>query len=130
MRGPLVARIAERRDGYLAEFERVSRDRNGDVLASLGRLREEAITRFRELGFPTTKLEEWRFTSVARIAETTFALAGDGLSDVSAVQLNRFAFETLPYTQLVFVNGRYTPQFSSRGALPAGTEAGGSRRGG
>ena len=125
MRGSPVARVAEHRDAYLAEFERVSRERNGDVLASLGRLREEAITRFGELGFPTTKLEEWRFTSVAPIAETTFSLAGDGLSDVSTVQLDRFTFEALPCTQLVFVNGRYTPQFSSLGVLPAGTDAGG-----
>ena len=35
-------------------------------------LREAAIARFAELGFPTTHDEEWRFTNVAPIARTTF----------------------------------------------------------
>ena len=30
------------------------------------------ITRFEELGFPTTRLEDWRHTSVAAIARTEF----------------------------------------------------------
>ena len=33
------------------------------------------------LGFPTTRDEEWRFTSVAPIADETFTLAGDGVAD-------------------------------------------------
>ena len=40
--------------------------------------RESAIAQFERLGFPTTRLEQWRFTSVAPIAERTFALASDG----------------------------------------------------
>ena len=33
---------------------------------------EAAIPRFSELGFPTTKNEEWRFTNVAPVARTKF----------------------------------------------------------
>jgi Fe-S cluster assembly protein SufD len=35
-------------------------------------LRENAFARFAELGFPTTRDEEWRFTNVAPIARTKF----------------------------------------------------------
>ena len=38
-------------------------------------LRQQGITRFEALGFPTTKNEDWHFTSVAPIAERTFTLA-------------------------------------------------------
>ena len=38
------------------------------------------MAQFERLGFPTTKLEQWRFTSVAPIAERTFALATDGIA--------------------------------------------------
>src|ERR1700732_3980358 len=38
----------------------------------LQQLREAAFQRFAELGFPTTHDEEWRFTSVAPIARTSF----------------------------------------------------------
>jgi Fe-S cluster assembly protein SufD len=36
-------------------------------------LREAGFARFSELGFPTTRDEEWRFTNVAAIARTAFA---------------------------------------------------------
>ena len=43
------------------------------------RIREEARQRFAELGFPTTHDEDWRFTSVAPIARTTFTPGESGL---------------------------------------------------
>ncbi len=41
-------------------------------------LREAGFHRFSELGFPTTRDEEWRFTSVAPIARHTFVPAPPG----------------------------------------------------
>ena len=40
----------------------------------LREMRERAIARFAEVGFPTTRLEQWRFTNVQSISETPFAL--------------------------------------------------------
>ena len=120
-----MAQTAERRDGYLAEFDRVAREPGGRVPASISKLRKAAIDRFSQLGFPTTKLEAWRFTNVAPIAATPFALADDGLSALPSDELDRFTFKDLPFTQLVVVNGCFAPQLSSCGALPAGVEAGG-----
>ena len=120
-----MAQMAERRDGYLAEFDRVAREPDWRVPASISKLRQAAIDRFSQLGFPTTRLEAWRFTSVAPIAATPFALADDGLSALSSDELDRFTFKDLPFTQLVVVNGCFAPQLSSCGALPAGVEAGG-----
>ena len=42
--------------------------------ASVQPLRRAAFERFAALGFPTTKNEDWHFTSVAPIAEQEFAL--------------------------------------------------------
>ncbi len=44
------------------------------------RLHEEARRRFSELGYPTTHDEDWRFTSVAPIARTTFTPASAALT--------------------------------------------------
>ncbi len=38
-------------------------------------LRTGAMDQFAATGFPSTKQEDWRFTSVAAIAETPFVLA-------------------------------------------------------
>ena len=40
----------------------------------LKEMRERAIARFAEVGFPTTRLEQWRFTNVQPISETAFEL--------------------------------------------------------
>jgi len=48
-------------------------------------IREQARQRFSELGFPTTHDEDWRFTSVAPIARTTFA-SGAGSQPAAASQ--------------------------------------------
>jgi Fe-S cluster assembly protein SufD len=44
----------------------------------LKEMRERAIARFAEVGFPTTRLEQWRFTNVQPISETPFELQRAG----------------------------------------------------
>ncbi|HXO21756.1 MAG TPA: Fe-S cluster assembly protein SufD [Thermoanaerobaculia bacterium] len=57
---------------WLAEFaQRATRPPTSEP-AAIADLREEAIERFRELGFPTTRQEAWRATNVAAIARGEF----------------------------------------------------------
>src|SRR2546425_10451439 len=63
------------KERYVAAFKAFAGNGAGAAAPWLHEIREGAIARFSELGFPTTKQEEWRFTSVAPIAETRFALA-------------------------------------------------------
>src|SRR2546422_4893899 len=63
------------KERYVAAFKAFARNGAGAAPPWLHEIREGAIARFTELGFPTMKQEEWRFTSVAPIAETRFALA-------------------------------------------------------
>jgi Fe-S cluster assembly protein SufD len=81
--------------------------------------RESAIAQFERLGFPTTKLESWRFTSVAPIAERSFAVATDGVAT-----LDRKLTAPLSGNPAlaVAVNGRFVPQLSSMKALPKGIQ--------
>ncbi len=57
------------------EFARFHADLDSAAPPWLTGLRREAFRRFENLGFPTTRQEEWRFTNVKRIAETEFTLA-------------------------------------------------------
>ena len=82
-------------------------------------LRERGIARFGEMGFPTTKMEEWRFTNVAPLAETPFQLAGPSAAGVELSAITPFLIgDTGP--RLVFVNGRYSAELSRAGAWPNG----------
>ena len=65
-------------------------------------------TRFAALGFPTTKNEDWHFTSVAPIAEQDVRAArGADAATSSAAQLAPFTFGASDWHTLVFVNGRF-----------------------
>ena len=68
--------------------------------------RQNALEEFQRLGLPTTRDEEWRFTSVAPIAEGRFALARNGASSVSAADYRAFGWGGEVAALLVFANGR------------------------
>lgn len=84
----------------------------------LGALRETAISRFAEKGFPTTREEDWKYTSVARLMDLRFEPAFDAgtPSGVAASSLlgDRVA------ARLVFVNGRFAADASRAAGLPRG----------
>lgn len=87
----------------------------------LARARTDALDRFLEKGFPTTRDEEWRFTSVAPIASSTFILPALATSetDGEAESLKkRFSLGEKGTHEMVFVNGRWSPSLSSLGELP------------
>ena len=84
-------------------------------------IRQAAMERFRQLGFPTMKNEDWHFTSVAPMLEHDYLLVPTPSGDVEAEELAPFLFGAgeLWHTA-VFVNGRFAPQLSSLDALPSG----------
>lgn len=104
-------------ENYLAQFERLAKSRAAGP-SWLASLRTEAMDRFAELGFPTTRHEEWKYTSVQPIAQTAFRPGA--LDD----RITRAAVESrlngLPACRLVFVNGHYAPSLSAAEGLPRG----------
>ena len=107
-------------DSYAAEAERIDAGRRSNDPAWLTRVRRQAIERFQSLGFPTTRDEEWRFTSVAPIADRQFRFAANGASTFVAADLTPFRLPGDPVAELVFVNGRYAAAASRVGKLPEG----------
>jgi Fe-S cluster assembly protein SufD len=103
-------------DQYANAFASVARRRVHAEPERLAKSREAALARFLELGFPTTRHEEWRFTSVAPIANQAFALAAPA-ADAGPVDVTPFRFPGVCAAELVFVDGHYVPALSTRGAL-------------
>lgn len=83
----------------------------------LRKIRRAAFSRFDELGFPSTRLEDWKYTNVAPLTRTPFRLAEDSVP-VAAAALAPFDFPAA--ARIVFVNGRYRPSLSSSEGLPDG----------
>jgi len=111
-----TARYVEQYDAFAANGAR-------SAPPWLKEIRAAAVARFAELGFPTTRQEDWRFTSVAPIAETPFALPARRAGPAA----KRVAPLFLPVEsacRLVFVNGRFSETLSSSDGLPRGVRAG------
>jgi Fe-S cluster assembly protein SufD len=106
-------------DPYLQSFESFSANGGAAAPQSVRSLRLSAITRFETLGFPTTRNEDWHFTSVAPIVEGRFAPLTKATGELSAAQIAPFVIAPRWHT-LVFVNGRYDAGLSGGEALPAG----------
>src|SRR5919109_3586517 len=102
-----MTQVADSLDRYLPEFERADAAWADGAPTWLTRARQHASDRFQSLGFPTTNDEEWRFTSVAPIAEARFTLATDGRAALGSADLTPFRLTDLASAELVFVNGRY-----------------------
>ena len=107
------------KDVYLADFAKISTA--AFPFAWLQRTRQSAIARFGELGFPTLRDEEWRFTNVAPIARIPFRRSTPtALTQVNADALAPFIVDGI---RLVFVNGHFSKSLSTTAGLPAGVSA-------
>ena len=87
--------------------------------AWLAPVRRRAMERFTELGFPTTRIEDWHYTSVAPIAEGDFTVRPEIGGMVTAADLApHLVVDEWP--RIVFVNDAFSPELSSLATLPAG----------
>ncbi len=87
----------------------------------LAPLRTAGLANFTELGFPTLRDEDWRFTNVAPIAGLPFTPARPVIvNGAESKILGAAPFSQLPGCRLVFVNGFFSPELSRLTALPGG----------
>ena len=108
-------------NSILKAFERFEQAGASAQPSWLFPLRKAGIARFAELGFPTLKDEDWRFTNVAAIAKLPFKPVLDAATaGVTSEALAPFPFAKLPGTRLVFVNGHFAADLSTAPALKDG----------
>ena len=93
----------------------------GATSAWLPALRRRAFDRFTALGFPTTRDEDWHFTSVRPIAERTFKAIAPAPTALTLADLAAHLIDP-DWHRLVFVNGRFEPGLSHFTGLPADVE--------
>ena len=99
-----------------------------DGPAWLAAVRRAGAAAFARQGFPTTRHEDWHYTSTAAIAEADYASTAAATGDVEGRDaLTPFTFGKPlgpgGWPTLVFVNGRFDAALSARDALPDGVNA-------
>ena len=84
-------------------------------------LRQSARARFQALPLPSTRTEDWRFTSIAPLLERPFELSQ------AMPNIDEKVLPTLPTAdtiRLVFVNGRFAQSLSALTGMPSGVQIG------
>lgn len=114
---------AATRDGlepWIAACDKARADAAGEP-GWLTARRREAAARFADRGFPTTKDEEWRYTSLRGIAAGRFEPRPVPRPEaLTEAVFERLTFEPWDCTHLVFLNGRFAPSLSRIARLPHG----------
>ena len=105
------------RSHYRDQFARLEPQLAGANLPWLRNARREAFDRFAELGFPTTRHEDWKYTNVASIEKRAF-MSPVSSNGVATAQVNALALAGAH--RLVFLNGHYDAALSCVHSLSAG----------
>jgi Fe-S cluster assembly protein SufD len=108
---------------YVSSFDLFEENLNGSKDTPFCATRKNAISRFAELGFPSQKDEEWKYTSVAPILRQKFNHTAAPVN-VSEEAIGDFTFDGLEDSLLVFVNGHFSPKLSTFEAKPVGVVIG------
>src|SRR5438874_12184222 len=86
-------------------------------------LRKAGLARFAELGFPTLKDEDWRFTNVAPITKLPFKPLFEANTDGVGTEMpGKFTFADLTGPRLVFVDGHFAKEVSTVPSLTKGVK--------
>ncbi|HEY4062892.1 MAG TPA: Fe-S cluster assembly protein SufD [Puia sp.] len=117
IQGPAIPLYEEVVNG----FNKLSADAPGRESSDLRRVRQSAFDKFKQLGFPTIKNEDWKYTNLTRFLKDEYTLgAGTPVAPDPAL-VAAAAIGSLDCYQVVLVNGSWNGDIKG-GALPKGVQ--------
>src|SRR5436309_13129576 len=96
-----------------ADFELRSILSSSSETGGLHILRETAFGHFKKLGFPDTKVEDWKYVNITPFLKDDFITeADDDITPVSDEGIARAKIKSLDCYHVILVNGKYRPDLS------------------
>ncbi|MEO8765502.1 MAG: Fe-S cluster assembly protein SufD [Ginsengibacter sp.] len=100
-------------DQFIADFELRSILSSSSETAELHALRETAFEHFKKLGFPSTKVEDWKYINLASFLKDDFITEPDEeMLTINADAVSKAKIQSLDCYHLVVVNGQYRSDLS------------------
>ncbi|MGH9967431.1 MAG: Fe-S cluster assembly protein SufD [Pyrinomonadaceae bacterium] len=112
----MTSQIAKQESAYEAAFRVLQETTANSSPSWVGRLRDSAMDRFNQLGFPSVKDEEWKYTNVAPLTRLDFEpviASGETLSTLTPAEVASLGYVEAATSQLVFRNGVLRNDLSS-----------------
>jgi Fe-S cluster assembly protein SufD len=118
-----MTQVIKETANIFSAYKLLAQTREGRDPAWLSNVREKAGEAFESLDFPTTRVEEWKYTNVAPILKVRYQESFDhdlnGLKKMAAGDIKPFTFAESRDSQLVFINGSYSRRLSNLANLAA-----------
>lgn len=100
---------------FKIQFNQYEQSLNGQKEWPVHQVRRQAMAILDEIGIPTRKDEEWRFTDLEPLFLRKFNLAqGDAAQAIREDQVRKFLYRNFDGPQLVFIDGHFVPQLSTK----------------
>jgi len=103
---------------YTAEYSTIAPTLPGQNLAWLTTLRQEALSKFSALGFPSLSEEEWRYTNVSAIEKKLFAPSATGQVQETVSKELLSKYKLADAWSVVLIDGHFCAELSVLEGLP------------
>ena len=83
-----------------------------DLSAPVHAMRQENLKTFEEKGFPTKKLEAWKYTSLASILQPSYSIFPKQEASLELKEVKKYFLYEIDSYKVVFIDGVYSPFLS------------------
>lgn len=93
------------------DFQVLTQNLNGNAIKPFNQIRKAAFESFEKLGFPTVKHEEWKYSNVKHLTNTSYNFHSK--SKLTAAEIDKMPIPNLEGNILYFINGVYNDSLSN-----------------
>ncbi len=79
-----------------------------DINSDVHEIRSKALENFESLGFPTKKLEAWKYTSLNSVLKHDFSIFPDREKAVELADVKKYFIHDIDTYKVVFIDGKYS----------------------
>ncbi|WP_405564010.1 Fe-S cluster assembly protein SufD [Polaribacter sp. Asnod6-C07] len=98
------------KDKILSSYVAFENDIN--INSDVHDIRTEALENFEKLGFPTKKLEAWKYTSLNSILKEDYSIFPNKCTAVELADVKKYFIHDIDTYKVVFIDGKYSPFLS------------------
>ena len=96
----------ELKDKLVASY--VAFENRVDINSDVHEIRSKALQNFEELGFPTKKLEEWKYTSLNSVLKQDYSIFPNKDVAIELADVKKYFIHDIDTYKVVFIDGKYS----------------------
>ena len=95
----------ELKDKILSSY--VAFENDMDMNSDIHEIRTKALENFEKLGFPSKKLEAWKYTSLNVILKNDYCLFPNKETAIDLADVKKYLIQEIDSYKVVFIDGKY-----------------------